>query len=152
MPYFTAVFRTMNTISLKLRIIPKNEIFSIEGIDFSGVSFIEIFIDGEDILKNDQFFGSFIYWGQLEKTVSNAGKYLIFTSVSGIADDAGWDYVSVQHSAISVVWKFKIDEKDFTYSFDRNNYFDEIKGIEKKIKELGPDLVLEPVNVLFPEE
>jgi hypothetical protein len=141
----------MNSLSLNLKLVSPDEKISIEGIIFSGICYITISVDGKALLDNDLFYGSFVYWDELKKTKENSGKYLIFTSVSGIADDAGWDYVNVKHGASDIHWTFSINDQIITYKFDRDAYFKEITKLETKVENMNCNLKLEPLNVVFPE-
>lgn len=141
-----------NSIKLDIGIVDKDEEVDFEGIPFSSICYVKLFVDGCDVISEDTFEGSFIYFKELKDSVEKSGKYLIFTSVSGIADDAGWDYVTVTHKEDTVEWSFERDNSSLFYLFDSSEYQNQISTLEDKIQSLQRRLILEPSHVIYPEE
>jgi hypothetical protein len=138
-----------NSLKLDLNIINENEVF--EGIMFSNIAYIIVSIDNENLLKNELFEGSFVYFDELKKSANNGGNFLIFTSISGIADDAGWNFINVLHEDNSIKWVFKRDDFKFSYLFDKNDYVQEVNYLANKIASLDKYLTLEPSHIVYPE-
>lgn len=139
------------TIRFDLNIVNQNERIEIDGIRFSGIAFIIIFIDEQNLMNENVFNESFIFFDELKKSTQKSGKYLLFTSVSGIADDAGWQKVSVLHLDDLVIWEIELDNESLIFHFDKNEYIIEIQKLNEKIDSLDINLSLEPLYVLFPE-
>lgn len=102
-----------------------------EGISFSNCTFIEIYVDGVPFEKLEEFEdGGVVYWDELKKSTEGSGKYLIFTCYCGIPDDAGWDYINVEHKESKISWRFErnIDAK---FIFSKIEYINEIKSCEE---------------------
>lgn len=143
---------TNNSIKFDLEVIPTNQTITIDGINFSGVAYILLFIDDICMNRQQPFDEAFVIFEELHKSVSKSGKYLLFTSVSGIADDAGWNPVEVIISGEEATWMFEINDLTIKYSFDKNEYDSEIKGLEEKIMQLPLEIKLEPISIIWPEE
>lgn len=138
-----------NSIKFDLNITDGNEI--LEGLMFSNIAYIVISIDNESLLKNEPFESSFVYFDELKKSASNGGNFLIFTSISGIADEAGWDFINVIHEHNSIKWVFDRETLKFSYVFDKNEYIQEVNYLTNKIVNLDKNLTLEPSHVVYPE-
>jgi len=142
---------TNNILKLGLKIILPSELLIIDGIRFSGVAYIVASIDGI-ILNSTQYFDdSFIVFEELLKSTFETGRYLLFTSVSGIADSAGWSYIKVEHDAETIKWVIEIDDKVFNYCFEIDEYKLEVNRLKDEIEQLGDDISLEPQFVIYPE-
>ncbi len=129
----------MNTIL----IIPKKIIEPIEyeGIKFSKCTFIDIWLDDEPIDKIDNFEDSTVFWEELKKSTLCSGNYLIFTCYCGVAEDAGWDPISVEHTDDKVIWQFS-RETDAKYEFDKIEYLEQVQSCENTL-----DLISYPLAV-----
>jgi len=138
-------------IQLDLKIIPSNEETEIDGIIFSGVVYIQATVSGIVLLEQELFSGSFIFLKELGLSTMKSGEYLIFTSVSGIADDAGWDRVTVKHDGSHINWVIQRDGNILQYLFDKEEYIREVRNIEQQISEVDNNLKLEPIHVIYPE-
>lgn len=142
---------TNNILELGLKIIPPDEQLKIDGIIFSGIAYIVVSIDGISLNNSKHFIDSFIVFEELLKSTYETGGYLLFTSVSGIADAGGWSYVKVEHNAEKIKWAIEIDGRVFNYYFERNEYLRQVNRLENEIKQLGDDTNLEPQFVIYPE-
>ena len=140
-----------NSIRLDIGTVGKDEEADFDGILFSGICYIKLFIDECDVISEDLFEGSFIYFKELKNSVKRSGRYLIFTSVNGIADDAGWDYITVTHEGDSVEWSFERDGSSLFYLFDSGKYQNQISMLENEIQSSQQSLILEPSHVIYPE-
>ena len=137
-------------LDFKLHIIDRE--LKLEGIIFSNFAYISPIIDGVDILKEPFFEGSFLVIKELQNSITESGNYLLFTSVSGIADDAGWDYIKVIHKKDSIKWDIERDDNHFSYIFDKEQYLREVLKLVTEIKNLDDNFKLEPSHVIYPEE
>lgn len=143
---------SVNTIKFDLREVLGNQVSDIAGIQFSNIAYVLIFVDGINLFTIDQFEDSFLVFDELKNSTMGSGDYLLFTGVSGIADEAGWDYVEVVHEETSVKWNIERDGVTLSYVFEKSSYYKEITSIENKIDDLNSGLRMEPHNVIFPEE
>lgn len=139
-----------NIIKLNWRVI-ENEIVEIEAINFNNFASIDVEIDNVKILETPDLYGSFVVFEELMKSALENGSFLIFTSVSGIADDAGWDFVKVIHNENSISWQLEINGDLITYEFDRCEYVAECQKIEKAKGEINKNITIEPKFIIFPE-
>lgn len=140
-----------NEIKFELKEVNENQIMEIDGISFSNIVYILIFVDEVNLFTLDFFQDSFVVFKELKNSILKSDKYLLFTGVSGIADDAGWEYVDVFHDATSVVWNIRRDNAFVNYTFDRKRYFNEISKIVKRIESINSIFILEPLHVVYPE-
>ncbi len=138
-------------IKFELKEVSCNETVEIDGVSFSNMAYLLVFVDGVNLFTLDLFQESFLVFKELKNSISKSGKYLLFTGVSGIADDAGWEYVEVFHEENSVTWKVRRDDTLRSYIFDRIDYLKEISIVEKKIELLNSSMKLEPLYVVYPE-
>ena len=138
-------------IKFDLKKVLQNEVNEIDGIAFSNIAYVLVFVGEINLFTQHLFQDSFLVFKELKNSISKSGKYLLFTSVSGIADDAGWEYVEVLHEENSVTWNIQRDNILLSYVFDRKDYLKEILMIEKKIKNLNSNMKLEPSHVVYPE-
>jgi hypothetical protein len=140
-----------NVIKFNLKITPENEKVEFEGVFFTNIAYILVNIDGHELLSLESFEGSFIVLVELEKSTLGSGNYLIFTSISGVADDSGWEKIKVIHEQDVVRWFIERDDNEFVFSFDKSEYFNGVIELRKKIEILNSNIVLEPSHVIFPE-
>ncbi len=145
------MMNTKDTIQFILKVIPHQQTMEIEGISFSGIAYIDPIINGLSMFEQDIYLGTFLVFKELEKSYKNSGKYLLFTSVSGVADDAGWEYVTVSLEEDRIDWRFFRDGKETHYSFEKSRYINGVIKIEKAVMELDREITLEPENVIYPE-
>lgn len=138
-------------IALSLVIVNKDENLNIDGINFSNSVFVNIEIEGLSLFKSDRLEGSLLVFEELEKSMKGSGEFLIFTSVSGIADSGGWQYIEVKHNNSSVLWNFQRDNENFIFTFDKTLYIQEISKIKMELSKLDKTITLEPSYVIFPE-
>lgn len=136
-----------NKITFELAVISDDQTLDLEGIVFSNIAYIQLLIDNYKI----DFEGSFIVLNSLKNSLLGTGGYLLFTGVSGIADAAGWDYIEVVHNEAIVEWKFEWDDKNFHFSFEKDDYIAAIQDLEREIEQLDDSINLEPTHVILPE-
>ncbi len=119
-----------------------------EGISFSNKTFIEILIDKFHYNKFDAFQDGVVYFPELKRSTEKTGKYLIFTSICGIADDAGWDRINVDHSGKEIFWE--IERNGYhKFIFDRIEYIEQVNKCEKQLKLSEFPFAIK--HVVFPE-
>jgi hypothetical protein len=142
-----------NTFSGMLEEIPPTHSHDIEGISFSGVCLVRLIVDGIDLATIPQFTGSLVVYNQLRESSIRAGRYLLFTSASGVADEAGWDKVHVSHLGEYVLWHLTRDDQPMRFCFKRTDYLNVIAELARRIHDATQrGLKLEPTHVIFPEE
>jgi|GEM_PF-6292543 len=117
----------IDELSIKLKTIKPEETLRIDGIEFSNAIVVELKVKKKD------------------------GKYLIFTSASGIADVGGWSGVLVKQNEKYVYWSFEFNDKPYNYKFNKSEYTNSILKLKEEIDEQGKLYDLEPVQVFFPE-
>ncbi len=140
----------MDKFSLELKHVGCNEELEIDGISFSRCSFVRLRINDKfDNLKD--FPDSLLVFSELKRSLTDSGRYLIFTCACGIADDGGWECVEVLHEERTINWRFFRDQ-EFRFKFHKNSYIKEIARCAELIKSLPSDLNLKPTNFVFPED
>ncbi len=139
----------MHSLSLAIEITAPDSVKVIDGVEFTGCAFVRMTVDGVDLLNEPAFDGSAMYFAELQRSLTGSGQYLIFTCACGIAEDAGWTEVEVEHCQGKVRWAF---EREFCYAFefDSKRYAMEIEKLRKHIQLVGDEIVLEPQRVVFP--
>lgn len=139
----------MNSIIFFVEEFIGNEILDMHGIVFRDCIVVRAVVDGELIHEMPGFDDSLIYFPELLRSLEGAGRYLIFTSSNGIAEDGGWDGVAVDCDSEFVSWSFVVGEVNFFYRFQRDEYFSEIGDIAAVVNKSS--LRVEPTDVVFPE-
>jgi hypothetical protein len=91
----------MNHIDFKLEVLRDSETFEYEGIIYSNCAFVKLIVDGIDLIKETEDRKGVVVWNELKKTKDYSGDYLILTCVCGIADDAGFNLVTVRKLPLS---------------------------------------------------
>ena len=135
----------MDILAFELKYI-KHSI--IDGIIFENAVFVKIIINSikVNITKDTLAIAS-----ELIQSSKGSGKYLIFTSISGIADELGWDYVNVTQKHNTINWYFEYENQIYNYNFSKIQYIDVIYNLEQKINNIPNKFHLEPSEVVFPE-
>jgi len=139
----------MNKFALSLNVIGANEIKEIDDIQFSSCAFVQIEIDGLNLLDQKVFSGTLLNFNEVRRSLQSSGKYLIFTCACGIADDAGWTEIDVIHQQDLVYWEFEYDS-DFRFVFNAQQYREAIETCENAIIALPSEFFIEPQSVVFP--
>jgi len=137
-----------NTIRFKLVEVNKKKI---DGINFFNIVYILAFVDEVNLFTLDLFDSSFIYFKELKKSILKSGEYLIFTSITGVADECGWDYIKITHRKKLIHWGFEREGVKFSYFFNKKEYVKGVLELEKKIKNSKSIFKLEPLYVIYPE-
>lgn len=140
----------VNTLALHVEVVASEDVREIDGIQFSSCAFVQMEIDGENLLNREDFRGSFIYFAELEKSVLVSGRFLIFTCACGIADDAGWREVEVVHSPGTVSWTLQ-REGQFRFLFALPEYEAQIESCRAALGQVPNGITIEPQYVVFPE-
>ena len=140
-----------NNLKFDLKKIFPNEVIEIDGISFSNITYILAFIDEINLFDLDFFKESFLVFKELERSTLKSGKYLLFTGISGVADDAGWEYIEVLHEKDIVSWNIQRDDNKLFYVFDKIAYLKEVFQLGKEIERLSNEMKLEPLYVIYPE-
>lgn len=138
----------MNDIDFKLEVLRDKETFEYENIIYSNCAFIKLIVDGIDLIRETEDRKGVIVWDELKKTHDNSGDFLILTCVCGIADDAGFNLITVDRNDGMIRWTFN-DDTDIVWEFDKTNYELKLSKLNAQIENLT--VKLEPTNVIFPE-
>lgn len=141
----------MDTLVLNLNISSDENSTEIDGILFKKFAYVNIKLNDINVLNDDVFGNGFVVFEELKKSFLNDGKFLIFTSISGIADDGGWEYVTVENTPNLVRWYLNRDGLQYEFFFDKNKYIQEIFKIENLISKLNKNLTVEPKYIIYPE-
>jgi hypothetical protein len=138
-------------LPLQLEILEPNATHTIDGITFRQAAFVVASEDSEiaHLLRVNE---SVIVLSELVRSMFSSGRYLIFTSASGIADDGGWEGIYVTHICDEVIWTFEYDEVKYDWHFQISSYMATIENIKSQLKHLPKNFLLEPSQVVFPEE
>lgn len=139
----------MQLLSITVEVIGPDSMKSLDGLEFTSCAFVRIGIDGLDLLMNSNFESSVVFFSELERSLYGSGRYLIFTCACGVAEDAGWVEVGVEHQQGKVCWSFE-RETSYVFVFDAEQYATEVKNCRTHIESLGSEIVLEPDRVVFP--
>jgi hypothetical protein len=138
----------MNTLILFIdEYMGSNELVK-HGIQFRDSLIVKMLIDGDDVFECPGFEDAMVFYPELLASIEGSGKYLIFTCSCGIAEDGGWEGVVVRHVGQIVSWSFDVGGRRVDYSFDAENYRNEIFSIQLPISRTH--LTLEPSRVIFP--
>jgi len=142
----------MNNISLTAKTILDKEFLIIDGIEFANAVIIQLAIDCVLVteLKNMEI--SLVVFPELIDSLSGNGRYLIFTSASGIADEGGWAGVDVKYKGNVVEWDFEIEGISYHFEFNFLQYERELCDMKKTLKDLINKFDLEPTEFFLPEE
>jgi hypothetical protein len=109
------------------------------------------FISDFSSRKVEHLDSSLVVFPELMRSLSGSGKYLIFTSASGIADEGGWEGVDVKFERNIVTWSFEVEDMQYGFNFDGIEYEMEIRKMEQELKILTKTFELEPSAVFLPE-
>ena len=143
--------RFKNKLKFELMEVPTSEIVDIGGIEFSNIAYVLVYVDGINLFSLDSFQDSLLVFPELKRSVSKSGKYLLFTGATGVADEAGWEYIEVLHKDNFVFWNIERDDSLLSYVFDKEIYINGVLEIEKQIESLSSNMKLEPFYVVHPE-
>ena len=138
----------MNQIQFELAVLEGSEAVEYENIIYSKCAFIKLHVDGIDLIKLTEDRKGVVVWDELKKTLLSSGDYLILTCMCGVADDGGFNLVTVQRNDSYVTWTFN-DDSGVALIFDKFQYDMEVSSLGSEINELI--VPLEPSNVVFPE-
>lgn len=141
----------MDQFSLRLQIIPAGSPYTIDSIDFESVALI-LFGPGCPLDGFLEANDAMVFGEELMNSLKGSGRYLIFVNASGLADDGGWTGVDVQYEDNTVKWSFEVDDDSYLFCFNERNYRSEVKRISEEILQLPAEIVLEPSQVMFPED
>lgn len=136
----------MNKIGINPREITDTVIY--ESILFSEETFIDLTIDGVAIENISNLAGGTIFWPELKRSIIGSGEYLIFTCYCGIADDAGWNLIAVEHNRSTVSWTIKRHKVEH-YVFPKSSYVEGILECERRLNLGKYPLAVE--SAFFPE-
>jgi hypothetical protein len=138
----------MNQLELKMSLTPENEKVYLDGLEFFNVCFIKLYIDGVELIFPDD---TLVVFSELEFSKERDGDYLIFTSLSGIADEMGWERIHIKYIDENVRWNFEFDGKEYSYTFEKQQYIDTIGKMSRALDLLPNSIELEPTSVVFPQ-
>lgn len=139
----------MNTLTLKIQTIGFEEVAYVDEMEFSNCCLVKVFVDDENLSELFSDGEPLVAFLELELSAENAGWCLIFTCTCGIADCSGWEGVLVLHDEFNINWEFEYDDKAYFFSFEKQQYIDEVKRAKNRLEKSG--LKLEPIRVVYPE-
>jgi hypothetical protein len=121
--------------------------FEYDGIVYSKCAFIKLMVDGVDQISETKDKGV-VVWDELKRTKNDSGDFLIFTCACGVADDGGFDLVTVDRGQEIVRWFFNDDTK-IVWEFTKVDYDLKLSKLNSQIERHTVNL--EPRNVIFPD-
>ena len=134
----------MNRLKINVVTLKEDEYLIRDSIRFENCSYLQLFIDDEDIATYPDFENILIVPTELYKSSLQSGEYLLFTCACGVADDGGWATIKVTHSEAIVQWDF-LRDKPYCFKFSKENYLKEVQVINKE------DYTFIPKEIIFPE-
>ena len=134
----------MNRLKINVLTLKEDGYLIRDSICFKNCSYLQLFIDDQDIATYPYFEDMLIVPSELRKSSLQSGEYLLFTCACGVADDGGWSKIKVTHSEAIVQWDF-LREKPYCFKFSKENYLKEIQIINKK------SYTFIPKEIIFPE-
>jgi hypothetical protein len=143
----------MNKFELSLLLVNEDNPLVIEHLDFNGQMLVDVYID-DQLIRNTEFFDTaLIVLSELSKSIMVSGKYLLFTSPSGIADAGGWHGVNVEVKTDEfVTWNLYRDDDVLNYKFNYVDYKSEIQKMADLTNNMKNEYKLGPEDVFFPED
>lgn len=139
----------MNKLDLSVKVVQSRDSLEINHIAFENSALIWPRDKSDLKLFVDQ--GALLVPSELEKSIYSSGFYLIFTDVSGIADDGGWDYIKVTHENNLVYWEVGFNNGWVELVFDLTVYQKELFETMNQLKILPPNIIVQPSQIIFPE-
>ena len=139
----------MNELGLSIKLVQGEALIELSHIPFENSAFIWPTDKSDLKLFIDQ--GALIVPSELEQSIHSPGDYLIFTDVSGIADDGGWDYVKVNHANNVVHWQVWFNNDLVELVFDLATYQKELIDIMSQLNVLPQNIIIQPSQIVFPE-
>jgi len=136
--------KEMNRLKINVVTLKEDEYLIRDSIRFENCSYLQLFIDDEDIATYPDFEDILIVPTELYKSSLQSGEYLLFTCACGVADDGGWATIKVTHSEAIVQWDF-LRDKPYCFKFSKENYLKEVQVINKE------DYTFIPKEIIFPE-
>ena len=136
--------KEMNRLKINVVTLKEDEYLIRDSIRFENCSYLQLFIDDEDIATYPDFEDILIVPTELYKSSLQSGEYLLFTCACGVADDGGWATIKVTHSEAIVQWDF-LRDKPYSFKFSKENYLKEVQVINKE------DYSFIPKEIIFPE-
>ena len=134
----------MNRLKINVLTLKEDGYLIRDSICFKNCSYLQLFIDDQDIATYPDFEDILIVPTELYKSSLQTGEYLLFTCACGVADDGGWSKIKVTHSEAIVQWDF-LRGKPYCFKFSKENYLKEIQIINKK------SYTFIPKEIIFPE-
>jgi hypothetical protein len=136
--------KEMNRLKINVVTLKEDEYLIRDSIRFENCSYLQLFIDDEDIATYPDFEDILIVPTELYKSSLQSGEYLLFTCACGVADDGGWATIKVTHLEAIVQWDF-LRDKPYCFKFSKENYLKEVQVINKE------DYSFIPKEIIFPE-
>ena len=134
----------MNRLKINVVTLKEEEYLIRDSIRFENCSYLQLFINDEDIATYPDFEDILIVPTELYKSSLQSGEYLLFTCACGAADDGGWATIKVTHSEAIVQWDF-LRDKPYCFKFSKENHLKEVQIINKE------DYTFIPKEIIFPE-
>ncbi|MDQ1835627.1 MULTISPECIES: hypothetical protein [Massilia] len=141
----------MNNLSLSVEVLGPSVVRVVDRINFSQTAFVVPAVDSDidALLKSSE---GLIVAEELIRSLDGSGRYLIFTSASGIADESGWEGVEVSYLNEQVSWLLEYNDTEYRWFFSIDSYRSEIEKIRDEISDIPQGVKLEPSQVIFPED
>ena len=141
----------MNRFELNTLELLGKDSLTIDGITFTNAVLVKLLIDSVPIEKFKFLDVALLVFSELVKSLSGNGLYLLFTSASGVADDGGWEGVTVTFDNRIVYWDFEVEDENYHFEFECSQYENTIRKLEKNILLASNELEIEPSDLFFPE-
>lgn len=117
-------------------------------INFNNVAMVHLEINFEDLYTQDWFEYALVNADELIKSIEKSSSYQVITSINGITEEGGWEGVDVKHTIDRIEWTFEGYPEDYYFSFDREDYIEQIQELRNQIQNLK-SFTLKPNNVIF---
>jgi hypothetical protein len=139
--------------NLNFKIIETNNLF-ISNVNLSKSLIIKPIINNIDLIEkcfdNDALF----ILDEWRRSSIQTGKYLLFTSLIGIADDGGWEMVRVNHVDDYIQFSIIFNDTKYDFNFNKIEYQLKINELVNDVSILlrnHGDYRLQPINYDYPE-
>lgn len=135
----------MNTIDFK---IIKIDEAIVDGIPLKDCLLVELLLDSKESSKIDFFEDSYLIVEQLFLTGAKSGDFFLFSGISGILEEEGWEFpTQVLHKDSLMHWRVRRGGQVMSLAFDKENYEERIERLRKQIANLN--LRIEPTKIFF---
>ncbi len=141
----------INKLLIQTEIIKPDEMRKIDGITFTNAIIVNLTVGNSKVFHDSLFRDYLVVYSELLKSINETGKYLIVTSMSGIADEGGWYGVYVKHCDSYICWEFEFNREIHKYMFDKDDYINQVLELKYKLEKLESLYEIEPTQIFYPE-